>query len=434
MLRRFAAVGAPPILLLISAFVLVRYHPMILEVLWGGALPQTWAHLLGHLPLMLAAVGVVGGLRMGSGGIMIIMLTLGTTFAIWPAGGAWGVPPADEMEALPPFALLFISFNYLLGVWTRGHSWRSQRGLTALAAVLICSGLMLYASWGGNAPVSAHLRQWMEGWIELPIDFPRPLRRWEGILPTVLLAIGFVIHAFRKQDPLTAALSASLLVLLPAVSRRVDGVSMGILSSAAVLVVWVGTLESMLALAYRDGLTGLHARRGFNTTLRQLGRRYAIAMLDVDHFKRFNDRFGHRVGDDVLRMMAARLRRIPGGRAFRYGGEEFVVIFRGRSVSRAAERMERFREALARTPFVVRHLPRSSKKSRGGLTARMRSRRKVRITASIGLAIPAKGCRKPSEVLAAADKALYKAKQRGRNRVVSTTKDNSKKGRGKATG
>jgi diguanylate cyclase (GGDEF)-like protein len=179
----------------------------------------------------------------------------------------------------------------------------------------------------------------------------------------------------------------------------------------------------MFALAYRDGLTGLSGRRALNDALRQLGRHYAIAMLDVDHFKRFNDRFGHRTGDEVLKMMATRLRRIPGGRAYRYGGEEFAVIFKGRSVRQAADRLEAFREALARTPFVIRHLPRASRKARGGLTARMRSRKEVRITASIGWATPAaaRGRRKPATVLAAADKALYRAKQRGRNRVAADT-------------
>jgi diguanylate cyclase (GGDEF)-like protein len=177
----------------------------------------------------------------------------------------------------------------------------------------------------------------------------------------------------------------------------------------------------MFALAYRDGLTGLPGRRALNDALRQLGRCYAIAMLDVDHFKRFNDRYGHRTGDDVLKMIAASLRRIPGGRAYRYGGEEFAVIFKGRSARHVADRMEAFRKTLAQTPFTIRHRPRSNRKARGGLTTRMRSRKTVRITVSSGWAVPTsgQGRRKPVDVVAAADKALYKAKKRGRNRVVA---------------
>ena len=141
-------------------------------------------------------------------------------------------------------------------------------------------------------------------------------------------------------------------------------------------------------------------------------------MLDVDHFKRFNDRFGHRTGDDVLKMIAARMLSIPGGRAFRYGGEEFAVIFTGRASLKAADRMECFRDGLARTPFVIRRVPRSNKRARGRKTTWIASRQRVRITVSIGVAAPGKSGKKATEVLAAADKALYKAKKTGRNRVM----------------
>jgi diguanylate cyclase (GGDEF)-like protein len=292
--------------------------------------------------------------------------------------------------------------------------------LTALAGALAWSGVTLWAVTAGRAAVSAAIRRLSEGMAALPVDLSGLILFGPGVMPAVIAAIFLSAYALRKHDPMAAGLGASLVILLPPITRGLDAFSLGIVSSAAVLVVLVGTLESMLALAYRDGLTGLPGRRGLNDALRQLGRRYAIAMLDVDHFKRFNDRFGHRTGDDVLKMIAARLRRIPGGRAFRYGGEEFAVIFRGRSTLQAMDRMERFREALARTPFVIRHLPRSSKKARGGLTARRHSPQQVRITVSIGVATPAKGRRKPLEVLSAADQAFYKAKQKGRNRVVAT--------------
>jgi diguanylate cyclase (GGDEF)-like protein len=63
-----------------------------------------------------------------------------------------------------------------------------------------------------------------------------------------------------------------------------------------------------------------------------LGHRFTIAMLDIDHFKRFNDTYGHEVGDQVLKMVAAKLGQVrKGGRAFRYGGEEFALVFPNRS-------------------------------------------------------------------------------------------------------
>ena len=143
-------------------------------------------------------------------------------------------------------------------------------------------------------------------------------------------------------------------------------------------------------------------------------------MLDVDHFKRFNDRYGHDAGDEVLKMIAARSARIRGGQPFRFGGEEFAVIFAGRSAAGAAAAMEEFRRQLAQTPFVIRKRPRPKTRSRKGRMRRSQtrgSRPKVKVTVSIGLAHATGRQRKAAEVLQAADKALYKAKRSGRNRL-----------------
>lgn len=304
-----------------------------------------------------------------------------------------------------------------MGLWTLRYSWQSRRGLGALIAAMVWVATMAAVTIGASA---AGVTRWVADLLtSLPVDMAALMSLWEGALLAVIVVVYMLVHAIRCHDPIAAGLGASLLMTLPPITRGLDPLSLAIISSAAVLAVLVGILESMFALAYRDGLTGLPGRRGLNDMLRQLGRRYAIAMLDVDHFKRFNDRFGHRTGDDVLKMIATRMRSIPGGHPFRYGGEEFAVIFSGRSAQKAAYRMERFREGLSRAPFVIRRVPRASKKARGRKTTRMTSRQRVRITVSIGVATPGKRGHKALEVLAAADKALYKAKKAGRNRVVA---------------
>ena len=420
MLRRAAAVGAPPLFMVVATLLLIRYHPLLLQSWWRGELPGAWGDAARYLPLLLAAVGVVVGLRMGSGGIMLVMLTLGAAFGTSAAGVISGWPGWGT-ALRPPLVFLVIPFNFILGLWTLGHSWWTRRGLTALAGALVVFAGTAWPVTAGHIPAAAFIGRLTEGlrlWSAGPTAV---MRLWGDTLPALIVVLVLVIYALRQRDPVAAAMGASLVLLLPPMIRGLDDLSRVIVFSAAVLMILVGALEAMFALAYRDGLTGLPGRRALNDALRQLGRRYAIAMLDVDHFKRFNDRFGHRTGDEVLKMMAARLRRIPGGRAYRYGGEEFAVIFKGRAVRQAADRLEAFREALARTPFVIRHLPRANRKERGGSTARTRSRKEVRITASIGWAAPAvaQGRRKPAAVLAAADKALYRAKQNGRNRVAA---------------
>jgi diguanylate cyclase (GGDEF)-like protein len=417
MFRRVAAVGAPPFLLLVGTFLLVHYQALILNAVWDGALPDVWRKSVFYLPVMLAAVGVVVGLRMRSSGVLIVMLTLGVIFGVVHPSGVVGPHSLGNIKWDSPVFLFLMPVNYLLGLWTLRYSWQSRRGLGALIVAMVWVATIATVTIGASA---AGVTRWVTDLLtSLPVDMAVLMNLWEGALLAVIVAVYMLVHAIRCHDPIAAGLGASLLMTLPSITRGLDPLSLAIISSAVVLAVLVGILESMFALAYRDGLTGLPGRRGLNDMLRQLGRRYAIAMLDVDHFKRFNDRFGHRTGDDVLKMIATRMRSIPGGHPFRYGGEEFAVIFSGRSAQKAAYRMERFREGLSRAPFVIRRVPRSSKKARGRKTTRITSRQRVRITVSIGVATPGARGDKALEVLAAADKALYKAKKAGRNRVVA---------------
>jgi len=88
-------------------------------------------------------------------------------------------------------------------------------------------------------------------------------------------------------------------------------------------------------MAYLDELTGLLSRRALNEYMMMLGRSYTIAMLDVDYFKKFNDTFGHDMSDQVLKMVGSKMRKVGGGgKAYRYGGEEFTVFFPRKKMNR----------------------------------------------------------------------------------------------------
>jgi len=153
--------------------------------------------------------------------------------------------------------------------------------------------------------------------------------------------------------------------------------------------------------------------------LLNLGKKYTIAMIDVDRFKKFNDTYGHKTGDQVLKMIASRLAKISGGaRTFRYGGEEFTAIFAGKSIEDAIPHAEGFRKAVESTPFAVRGRERRKKTphSRGKKSGI--SRKQVKVTVSIGLASPLGPAANPEKVIKAADKKLYKAKKGGRNRTA----------------
>ena len=163
-------------------------------------------------------------------------------------------------------------------------------------------------------------------------------------------------------------------------------------------------------LARTDGLTGLLNRRGFDESLAREWRRcqrngkpISLLMLDADHFKAYNDQFGHQAGDGVLRTLGACISsniRRPGDIAARYGGEEFVVVLPDTDLAGAGQIGEAIRsgvEALA--------MPHAESM---GI-----------VTLSVGISFAAPGSADSAEhLVATADAALYESKATGRNRVT----------------
>jgi diguanylate cyclase (GGDEF)-like protein len=186
---------------------------------------------------------------------------------------------------------------------------------------------------------------------------------------------------------------------------------------ASGLMLIVALLQESHQLAFRDQLTGLPGRRALEERLRSVRSRYTIAMVDVDHFKRFNDTHGHDIGDQVLRLVAGRLAEVDSGTAYRYGGEEFCVLFRGSGIAEAERALEAIRRSIEQYRMAVRAPDRPKQAEEGAKRRGERAPEKVlSVTVSIGLAAPSGG-QNPREVMKAADEALYRAKKSGRNRV-----------------
>jgi diguanylate cyclase (GGDEF)-like protein len=200
--------------------------------------------------------------------------------------------------------------------------------------------------------------------------------------------------------------------------------------ATAGLILTASLIETSYVLAYHDELTGIRGRRAFNEALLSLDQQYAIAIVDIDHFKTFNDTYGHDVGDQVLRLVASRLSTVRGsGQVFRCGGEEFAVIFRNTSAKDAFEHLEALRQTIERSVFRVRGAERRGAQRTGEPDRRRTARKKVSaaavpqpsdglsVTVSIGVAEASTRNRTPEQVINVADQALYQAKHNGRNRV-----------------
>ncbi|OAE50899.1 diguanylate cyclase [Achromobacter xylosoxidans] len=197
---------------------------------------------------------------------------------------------------------------------------------------------------------------------------------------------------------------------------------LALMSAAALTSLCISLAHEGFHMAFRDELTGLPGRRALNERLQRMGRVYTLAMADVDHFKAFNDTHGHDVGDQVLRMVASQLRRVPGGgQAYRYGGEEFTLVFPGKTAAEAMPHLETVRRAIEAYQMRLRDKPARPKadqigqRRRGGRGGR--GVRPLRVTVSIGVAERSDALRAPDAVIKAADQALYKAKDGGRNQV-----------------
>lgn len=174
---------------------------------------------------------------------------------------------------------------------------------------------------------------------------------------------------------------------------------------------------------YLDPLTAIPNRQAMDERLHTLNGNYSLAMVDIDHFKKFNDTYGHAEGDNVLRMVAQHLQEHLGNDVYRYGGEEFCAVFEKSSHEKSVERMEKVRSTMEKRKFTLRekrkpgyrgfNLPFKKHADKG---------KKVHITISVGVAFMSKTHKTAEEVIKRADHWLYEAKEKGRNRVVSEEK------------
>jgi len=175
------------------------------------------------------------------------------------------------------------------------------------------------------------------------------------LLPFAAAIAVFVRRFFQTRKPIEPGFVWSV----AAVFLWLEFAPLGKMSDAyvatAALILGASLVETSYVLAYHDELTGIRGRRAFHESLLSLDQQYAIAIVDIDHFKTFNDTYGHDTGDQVLCMVAKRLSEVAGnGQAFRCGGEEFAIVFRNTSAKEAFEHLDSLRQIIENSTFHVR--------------------------------------------------------------------------------
>jgi len=383
-------------------------------IVYLGVLDKSLSALVHIYPYLVAVAGILLGWRFNRSRLIfaIFVLALAERGLLLFSSGAGAASTAvgqtvyNAIGFLLPLNLVFASRVKERGILTfYGIVRLSLILLQVFGIFLICR----YQNWGLAALLNyslsdGHLLSW------LPLSLPSLL---SFALAFLLLTVGFIRHESVIENGFFWAL---LSVFLAFAVGKIGPISTIYLSTAGLVLV-VSVIETSHSMAFRDELTGIPGRRALEEKLLQMSGNFTVAMLDIDFFKKFNDRHGHEVGDQVLRLVASKLTTISGGgKPFRYGGEEFTIIFPGLNSKASMPHLEKLRRRVEQTRFLIRGSNRSGKRLEKAKGIRG-FRKRAKVTISIGVAERNEKYTSPEQVVMAADKALYRAKRAGRNRT-----------------
>jgi diguanylate cyclase (GGDEF)-like protein len=351
---------------------------------------------IGPYAALIAAVALAWWFNRGRA--FVIAASLLAAFAAWQH---------FHSKAVYTALVMLVPFNaFLVMLYAeRGARYRAAYGWLALLAA---EGVLVW--WIGSSREHWSFDNW---WLRSP---PTPLI---GRLVCAAAFAAAVWRAWPEFKPIPVGNAGAIATFFLAAEWASSSGAYALFMAASGLVLIIALLQESHQLAFRDQLTGLHGRRALDERLRSVGSRYAIGMVDVDHFKQFNDTHGHDVGDQVLRLVGGRLAQVDGGGvAYRYGGEEFCVLFPDSDIDEAQRALEAIRASIEGYKMAVRGADRPKQaeegaKRRGGPSPE----KMLSVTVSIGVATPSEKHGTPRAVIMAADEALYRAKKGGRNRV-----------------
>ncbi|MCH7855903.1 MAG: GGDEF domain-containing protein [Gemmatimonadetes bacterium] len=380
---------------------------------WGNA--EWFSQAVPYYAPVVFGIGLLLAWRFGRSRVSAVLVGLALLNYL-PGSELGGATAGSPWEAGGIILLVLIGALSVL----KDHGVFSRFGI--VQPLIVAAGVS--ASWA----LIRSGRSWVPSWAWQPI-LPGGLAPWSGLSDATVLA-GIASLALtlamgsRRDHPMEKGLFWVLVATLVAVAQGAGSDGSTFYLMVAGLILHVVVLETSHAMAFRDELTGLPARRSLWRELDSAGRLYAVGMVDIDHFKKFNDEHGHDIGDQVLRLVGSCLGRVTGGgKAFRYGGEEFAIVFPGKDRDHAYGHLEVLRKTIEESEFTVRRLVRRRRQSKATKTKKTTTRRKqptvkLSVTVSIGVAERSKQNPTDEAVVKAADRALFRAKKKGRNRVA----------------
>ncbi len=309
-------------------------------------------------------------------------------------------------------ASILLPLNILFLAWSAERGFWSIHGLVrGILLLLQIGGLYwLYQSWAGEVIALLHHPL-------LKIDTSMIPSLTQSAAVTMLFSLlGIAARYIVKPEALTASFfwASGAIVFGFALPQE-----FAFWAGTACLVLIFGMFKGTSNVTLNDELTGLPVRRAMNEYLLTVGRHYTIAILDIDNFKKLDVTNGRIVSDQMLRMVASRIRSVSGGgKAFRYGDEEFALVFPNKDLDKTLAHLEILREQIGRSAFVLRGKKRPKKMSNSQAKAQHSSGQQVlRVTVSMGVAERNDNHTMAEQVIKAAHEALNQAKQNGGNRI-----------------
>jgi len=351
--------------------------------------------------------GLILSIRFNKGRVFLIILLLTLFQLLLNYYLELSIDTAIYSKVLYPMMCILIPLNIVVFSQLKEKGIFSLWGKIRISLILI-EMFAIYKFTTSNNTLIQDLLNYQ--FISLPLE--NIIINQIALLIFFLALLFFIIKAYVKNSAFEVRLIGVIISVFTALFFVDDRLSFSIFLSAAGLVLITSIIEDSYSMAYLDELTGIPSRRALREDLMKLGNKYVIAMIDIDFFKKFNDKYGHDVGDDVLKLVASNLAKVTGsGKAFRYGGEEFTIIFPGKSINDVIPHLESLREQVSKSGYTKKSLKTQSSKIKQGSSSQLF------VTISIGVCEKSTKFKDTNEVMKGADKALYRAKKKGRNCV-----------------
>jgi len=236
-----------------------------------------------------------------------------------------------------------------------------------------------------------------------------------AILLFIASMLILIIRQIQNISPYENSFAGVIIASFIALNFKGNSLAAVVFFSMSSIILTVSIIQDLYRKAYLDELTGIPTRRALMEELMKIGNKYTVAMLDIDFFKKFNDTYGHSVGDNALKFVATMMKNVTGGgKIYRYGGEEFTIIFPGKGVDEVIPHLEKLRDKISRRGFILRGQDRPKKKPKK-VKPRSNSSKRLFLTVSIGVSEKTERNKTADDVIKSADNALYRAKKKGRN-------------------